>query len=68
MGSYLEECRAVLNRYSRRTPSGVERTARRIARLLPRRVQPLTGLAYPIFLVRQEARGSQWKVASEWIL
>lgn len=49
-------------------PSGVERTARRIARLLPRRVQPLTGLAQSIFLVRREGRDSQRKAAREWIL
>ena len=68
MGSYLDECRAVLGRYPYRAPSGVERTARRIARLLPRRVQPLTGLAYPVFHIRQEGRGSQWKIDREWIL
>jgi hypothetical protein len=49
-------------------PSGVERTARRIARLLPHWVQPLTGLAHPIFLVRREGRDLQWKTAREWIL
>ncbi|MGD0173079.1 MAG: hypothetical protein ABSC61_01400 [Anaerolineales bacterium] len=49
-------------------PSGVERTARRIARLLPRRLHPSTGLAYPVRTIRQEGRGSQWIVDSEWIL
>jgi hypothetical protein len=68
MGSYLEECRAVLNRYSHCALSGVERTAGRIARLIPRRVQSLTGLANPIFLVRREGRDSQWKATREWIL
>jgi glycosyltransferase involved in cell wall biosynthesis len=68
MDAYLAECRAVLNRYPHRAPGGVEKAARRIARLLPRRVQPLTGLAFPVDLIRQEGRGSQWKITREWIL
>jgi glycosyltransferase involved in cell wall biosynthesis len=68
MGAYLDECRAVLKRYPHRAPSGVERIFRRVARLLPRRMQPLTGLAYPVSHIRQEGRGSQWKIAREWIL
>jgi glycosyltransferase involved in cell wall biosynthesis len=68
MDSYLEECRAVMRRYSRRVPSRIETAARRIARLIPRRVWPLTGLAYPVAVIRQEGRGSEWKVFREWIL
>ena len=68
MDSYLEECRTVLNRYSYRAPSGIERTARRIARHLPPRLYPSTGLAYPVGIIHQEGRGSQWKIAREWIL
>jgi hypothetical protein len=36
--------------------------------LLPRRLHPSTGLAYPVRLIRQEGRGSQWIVDREWIL
>jgi GT2 family glycosyltransferase len=68
MESYLEECRAALARYPYRAPSGIERTARRIARRLPQRLYPSTGLAYPVSIIRQEGRGSQWKAAREWIL
>jgi predicted Fe-S protein YdhL (DUF1289 family) len=68
MDAYLEECRTVLRRFPHRAPSGIERAARRFARLLPRRMQPLTGLAYPVLHIRQEGRGSQWKIDREWIL
>jgi len=68
MDSYLEECRTVLKRYPYRTPSGVELIARRMARLLPRRLYPATGLAYPVFHIRQEGRGSEWKIFRDWIL
>jgi len=68
MDSYLEECRSVLKRYSYRDPSALELAARRIARLLPRRLHPSTGLAYPVRTIRQEGRGSQWIVDGEWIL
>jgi glycosyltransferase involved in cell wall biosynthesis len=68
MDSYLEECRSVLKPYAFRAPSGIELAARRIARLLPRRLHPSTGLAYPVRLIRQEGRGSQWIVDREWIL
>ncbi len=68
MDSYLGECRTVLNRYSYRAPSGIERTARRIARHLPPRLYASTGLAYPVRIIRQEGRGSEWKIAREWIL
>jgi glycosyltransferase involved in cell wall biosynthesis len=68
MNSYLDECREVLLRCGSRSPSGVELFARRMARLLPRRLYPTTGLAYPVFHIRQEGRGSEWKIVREWIL
>jgi hypothetical protein len=68
MAGYLDECRAVLGRYGYRAPSGLEIIARRIARLLPRRIHPLTGLAYPVPKIRQAGRGSEWIISREWIL
>jgi glycosyltransferase involved in cell wall biosynthesis len=68
MDAYLGECRAVLQRHSRRAPSRIETAARRIARLLPRRAWPLTGLAYPVAKIRQEGRGSEWMISREWIV
>jgi len=68
MNSYLEECRTVLRRYSFRAPSPFETSVRRIARLLPRRVYAVTGLAYPVAKIRQEGRGSEWTVSREWII
>jgi hypothetical protein len=68
MDSYLEECRAVLKRFAHRAPTALEISARRTARLLPGRLQPLTGLAYPVRHIRQEGRGSQWKIDREWII
>ncbi len=68
MDSYLDECRSVLKRYSYRPPSGLEHAARRIARRLPRRLYPSTGLAYPARVIRQEGRGSQWIIDREWII
>ena len=68
MADYLEECRKVLQRCGHRPPSGMETAVRRFARLLPRRVYPLTGLAYPVWKIRQEGRGSDWIVSRDWIL
>jgi glycosyltransferase involved in cell wall biosynthesis len=68
MNSYLEECRTVLRRYAYRTPSSVEIAVRRIARQFPGRLYPATGLAYPVFHIRQEGRGSDWKIFREWII
>jgi glycosyltransferase involved in cell wall biosynthesis len=68
MDTYLEECRVVLRRYGRRFPSRFEIAVRRIARHLPRRAWPATGLAYPTAMIRQEGRGSEWKIRREWIL
>ncbi len=68
MAGYLGECRNVLRRYGYRAPSKLETAVRRILRLLPRRVQPLTGLGYPVSKIRQEGRGSEWIVSREWIL
>jgi glycosyltransferase involved in cell wall biosynthesis len=68
MDAYLGECRTVLQRHSRTAPSRIERTARRAARVLPRRAWPLSGLAYPVKKIRQEGRGSEWIISREWIL
>jgi glycosyltransferase involved in cell wall biosynthesis len=68
MDAYLEECRTVLRRYGRRFPSRIETIVRRIVRLLPRRTWPATGLAYPAAKIRQEGRGSEWKIFRGWIL
>ncbi|MFN2299656.1 MAG: glycosyltransferase family 2 protein [Anaerolineales bacterium] len=68
MDAYMEECRMVLKRYGRRLPSRFEIAVRRVARLLPRRAWPATGLAYPTAMIRQEGRGSEWKIRREWIL
>jgi hypothetical protein len=68
MQGYLEECRSVLRRDGYRAPAGVEIAARRIARLLPRRLYRLTGLAYPVSKIRQEGRGSEWLILREWII
>jgi len=68
MDAYLAECRAALQPYHRAAPRAPERMFRRLARLLPRRLYPATGLAYPVSKIRQEGRGSQWTVAREWII
>jgi glycosyltransferase involved in cell wall biosynthesis len=68
MADYLEECRKVLRKYAYRAPSGAETALRRFARLLPRRAYAQTGLAYPVWKVRQEGRGSDWTVSREWII
>jgi glycosyltransferase involved in cell wall biosynthesis len=68
MDAYLGECRAVLRRHSRAAPSRLELAARRAARVLPRRAWPLSGLAYPVKKIRQEGRGSEWIISSEWII
>ena len=68
MADYLGECGSILRRYAYRAPSGLETAARRILRLLPRRMHPLTGFAYPVSKIRQEGRGSEWIVSREWIL
>ena len=62
---YLDECRTVLRRYGYRPPSRLELAGRRAARLLPRRMSPLTGLAYPVPKIRQEGRGSEWIISAE---
>jgi glycosyltransferase involved in cell wall biosynthesis len=66
--AYWGECRAILRRYGRRLPSRFETAVRRSARLLPRRLYPLTGLAYPVTKIRQEGRGSEWIVDRGWII
>jgi glycosyltransferase involved in cell wall biosynthesis len=68
MTGYLAECQTVLHRYRYRPPSKLESSVRQAARLLPRRIHPLTGLAYPVLKIRQEGRGSEWIVCRDWIL
>ncbi|MBN1438431.1 MAG: glycosyltransferase [Anaerolineales bacterium] len=68
MKGYLDECRTVLQRHGYRPPSRAELAVRRIARALPRRLYPATGLAYPVSKIRQEGRGSAWIVSREWII
>jgi glycosyltransferase involved in cell wall biosynthesis len=68
MPTYLDECRKVLRRYPDRSPSGLETCVRRMARHLPGSWYPLTGLAYPVYVIRKEGRESDWRVNREWIL
>jgi hypothetical protein len=68
MDAYLEECQLVLKRHPARFPSRVETFVRRLARRLPARWYPRTGLAFPVSLIRQEGRGSEWRIFREWIL
>jgi glycosyltransferase involved in cell wall biosynthesis len=68
MDSYLEVCRGILRQYRHAQPSAIENLVRRIARLLPDRLRPYTGLAAPVSLVAQTERGSRWEVRREWII
>jgi glycosyltransferase involved in cell wall biosynthesis len=68
MPAYLEECRSVLARFPGRPPSALEAFTRRLVRRLPQGWYPRTGLAYPVSHIRQEGRGSEWRVFREWIL
>jgi glycosyltransferase involved in cell wall biosynthesis len=68
MEGYQAECRKVLERYDYRPPSGIELLSRRLLRHLPRRMYPWTNLGYPVFHIRQEGRGSPWRIFHEWIL
>jgi glycosyltransferase involved in cell wall biosynthesis len=67
-GAYLDESRRVLAKYKRRTPGRIESLARRVARELPDRWQPLTGLAYPTARIVR-ARGPQaFEIRRGWIV
>jgi glycosyltransferase involved in cell wall biosynthesis len=68
MDTYLEVCRSVLRRYPYQPPSKIEMAIRRLARLLPVRMRPFTGLACPVSFVAQSERGSRWEIRREWIV
>jgi glycosyltransferase involved in cell wall biosynthesis len=65
---YMEVCRRVLAKYSHRPPSRLESFARRIARLLPRRMQPLTGLAYPVSHIVKGSGNGPYAIDRAWII
>ncbi|MGD0173078.1 MAG: glycosyltransferase family 2 protein [Anaerolineales bacterium] len=65
---YMEVCRRVLAKYSHRPPSRLESFARRIARLLPRRMQPLTGLAYPVSHIVKGSGDGPYAIDRAWII
>ena len=65
---YMEVCRRVLAKYSHRPPSRVESLARRIARELPERWQPLTGLAYPVAHIVKGTGDAPYAIRKAWIV
>jgi glycosyltransferase involved in cell wall biosynthesis len=66
--AYLGVCRRVLAGFSRKPPSRPELLARRIARELPDRWQPLTGLAYPVRHILRGGGDSGFIVRTAWIV
>jgi glycosyltransferase involved in cell wall biosynthesis len=66
--AYLEVCRRVLAKYKRRPPGRIESLARRIARELPERWQPLTGLAYPVRHIVRTAGPAAFEIRRAWIV
>jgi hypothetical protein len=66
--AYMDVCRRVLAKYSRRPPSRPELLARRIARELPDRWQGLTGLAYPVSHIVRSAAGQPFEIRKAWIV
>ncbi len=65
---YMEACRRVLAKYSRRPPSRVESLARRAARELPDRWQFLTGLAYPVAQIVKGSGDGPYEIRRAWIV
>jgi len=65
---YMETCRRVLAKFSRRPPSKLELLARRIARELPDRWQPLTGLANPVAHIVRSAGDTPFEIRKAWIV
>jgi glycosyltransferase involved in cell wall biosynthesis len=65
---YMETCRRVLAKFSRRPPSRLELLARRIARELPDRWQPLTGLANPVAHIVRSAGDTPFEIRKAWIV
>jgi glycosyltransferase involved in cell wall biosynthesis len=66
--AYLDVCWRVLATYSRKPPPRMELLARRIARELPDRWQPLTGLAYPVRHIVRGGGDSAYIVRRAWIV
>jgi glycosyltransferase involved in cell wall biosynthesis len=65
---YMEVCRRVLAKYSHRPPSPLESFLRRIARELPDRWQPLSGLAYPVSHIVRGSGGAPYAIRQAWIV
>jgi glycosyltransferase involved in cell wall biosynthesis len=65
--AYLEVCRRVLAKYGRRPP-GLESLARRMARELPDRCRPLTGLAYPVSHIVRAPGPEVFEIRRAWIV
>jgi glycosyltransferase involved in cell wall biosynthesis len=65
---YMEVCRRVLAKYSHRPPGKLESLARRIARELPDRWQPLTGLAYPVSHIVKGSGDEPYAIRRSWIV
>jgi glycosyltransferase involved in cell wall biosynthesis len=65
---YMEVCRRVLAKFSRRPPGRLESLARRIARELPDRWQPRTGLAYPVSHIVKGSGDEPYVLRRAWIV
>jgi glycosyltransferase involved in cell wall biosynthesis len=65
---YMEVCQRVLAKFSHRPPGGLESLARRIARKLPDRWQPLTGLAYPVSHIVKGSGDEPYILRRAWIV
>jgi glycosyltransferase involved in cell wall biosynthesis len=63
-----EDYLRILAKYSRRPPSRLESFIRRIARELPERLLPLTGLAYPVFHIVRGTKGIPYAIRRSWIV
>jgi glycosyltransferase involved in cell wall biosynthesis len=66
--SYLAVCRGVLRQYGARPPGRRETFLRRMVRQLPRRIWPLTGLAYPVERIAGLRGEPGWAVRRTWIV
>jgi glycosyltransferase involved in cell wall biosynthesis len=65
---YMEVCRRVLAKYCHRPPSRLESFARRIARELPDRWQPFTGMAYPVSHIVKGVGETAYAIRKAWIV
>jgi glycosyltransferase involved in cell wall biosynthesis len=68
--AYMEVCRRVLAKFSHRPPSRLELLTRRIVRELPDRIQPLSGLVYPVSQIVGGGRGEEgaFLIRRSWII